>query len=42
MANKTNKLEVYLESSFVSYFTGRETTDLKIADLENYALDVAR
>ena len=26
-----NKLKVYLESSFVSYFTGRETDDAKIA-----------
>ena len=25
------KLKVYLESSFISYLTGRETTDVKIA-----------
>ena len=30
MAGK-RKLKVYLESSFVSYFTGRETDDAKIA-----------
>ena len=36
MANKTNKLKVYLESSFVSYVTGRETTDLKIAECQVY------
>lgn len=28
---KKRKLKVYLESSFVSYFTGRETDDAKIA-----------
>ena len=36
MVSKTNKLKVYLESSFVSYFTGRETDDAKIAADQAY------
>ena len=31
------KLKVYLESSFVSYLTGRETDDAKIAADQAYA-----
>jgi len=33
---KRQKLKVYLESSFVSYFTGRETDDAKIAADQAY------
>ena len=33
---KTARLKVYLESSFVSYLTGRETDDAKIAADQAY------
>ena len=33
---ETNELKVYLESSFVSYLTGRETDDVKIAECQVY------